>query len=397
MKRIYISVIATCLIVTALFFAFYQFSGVFARRDSLKIGFIYDNDESTCYTYNFSLAKEALEKRYGDDVEILTRSNVPENEVEEPVRQLVAKGCELIFTNSYSEDILRLAVEYPNVEFCQVSYTNSASPNAPRNYHTFKGEIYQGRYVTGVIAGMKLRQLIEQGMIAPEEAKLGFVAAFADSEIISGFTAFLLGARSVVPEATMRVRYTGTWSSYSLEKRAAEALIDEGCLILSQHTDTVGPALACEEALPEKKVYFVGYNQSTQEIAPSVSLVATRVNWTPYITAATEAVMRYRTIEKEVPGRAHGNDLSAGFDMGWVEILGLNDPICAEGTREIANEMIDEFKHGHVGSIFRGDYIGIDPSDPGDTIDLKKGFEENAASSYPAFHWLLEDIVIIDN
>ena len=117
--------------------------------------------------------------------------------------------------------------------------------SVPKNYHTFKGEAYQGRYVSGIAAGMKIKQLISDGIITEDQALVGFVAAFSTPEVISGYTAFLLGARSVVPSTKMRVLYTGTWSSYALEKASAQQLIDDGCVIISQHTDTIGPAIAC--------------------------------------------------------------------------------------------------------------------------------------------------------
>ena len=143
---------------------------------------------------------------------------------------------------------MNLAPEYPNIQFCQTSYMDMNGKTVPDNYHTFKGEAYQGRYVSGIAAGMKINQMIADGVITEDQALVGFVAAFPTSEVISGYTAFLLGVRSVVPKALMRVRYTETWSSYALEKSAAQKLIEDGCVVISQHTDTIGPAIACEEA-----------------------------------------------------------------------------------------------------------------------------------------------------
>ena len=152
------------------------------------------------------------------------------------------------------------------------------------NYHTFMGTIYQGRYISGIVTGMKLRELIEQKKLTPAQAKIGYVAAFPYAEVISGYTAFFLGVRSVVSEAVMTVSYTNTWSNTTTERKLAEKLIDEGCVIIAQHSDTTGPATACETASTRdgKLVFHVGYNQTMTDVAPTTSLVSTRINWTPY-------------------------------------------------------------------------------------------------------------------
>ncbi|MBR2717285.1 MAG: BMP family ABC transporter substrate-binding protein [Oscillospiraceae bacterium] len=395
MKRVYIATALTCLVVMAAFFGGIRLLNPSGGKDHLKIGFIYDNDESTPYTYNFSLAKDAVEKKYGARVEILTCSNVLDDEMEEPLRELAAEGCDIIFLNGYSETVRELAPEYPGIQFCQTSYMDMSGQTVPENYHTFKGEAYQGRYVSGIAAGMKIRQMITLGVITENQARVGFVAAFPTSEVISGYTAFLLGIRSVVPTAVMRVCYTETWSSYAQEKSAAEKLIAEGCVILSQHTDTIGPAIACEEASRSRAVYFVGFNQSMSEVAPGTSLVAARICWEPYVLAAVDAVMAGRKIESVVSGRIHGTDVSAGFENGWVEILDLNLQAAAPGTQEAMDGAIEQFLRGSADFVFRGDYTGVDPDDPSDTRDLRSPYIENENTSYPTFHYLLSDIITV--
>ena len=370
-----------------------DFSG---GRDGLKIGFIYDNDESTAYTYNFSLAKDAVEKKYGDKVEILTCSNVLDDEMEEPLRELAGAGCDIIFFNGYSGLVKDLAPEYPDTEFCQTSYMDMYGKEVPENYHTFKGEAYQCRYVSGIAAGMKIKQMIAEGVVSEDQAVVGFVAAFPTPEVISGYTAFLLGIRSVVPEAVMRVCYTETWSSYAHEKSAAQRLIDEGCVIISQHTDTIGPAIACEEAYQERNVCFVGYNQSMSEVAPFTSLVTSRICWEPYVLTAVEAVMANKSIEDVVRGKVHGTDVSAGFEEGWVEMLDLNQQSAAPGTQEAMGSVIERFKRGNTDFVFKGGYTGTDPDDPSDTVDLNKGYIENENTSYPLFHYILSDVITVE-
>ncbi|MBR0408644.1 MAG: BMP family ABC transporter substrate-binding protein [Clostridia bacterium] len=396
MKRYYLTTLAICLLVLlAGSFAY----GVWDRRpmlSELKVGFIYENDESTPYTYNFSLAQQALEKEYGEQVQVLTRSNVRDTETEEPLRELVDRGCRIIFINSYSEQVVQVAAEYPSVQFCQVSFLPFPDPNTPENYHTFKGKIYQGRYVSGIAAGMKLRELIDQGEIQADEALVGYVAAYGTEEVISGFTSFLLGVRSVVPEATMRVRYTGTWSSFTLEKSCAKELIDEGCVIISQHTDTIGPAMACEEARARKKVFHVGYNQSMIDQAPYTSLISTRINWTPYITGAVGALLVSQPIEQYVDAAAFGRDMSAGFEKNWVEMLELNKAIAAEGTQARIDQAIDGFRKNQI-EVFKGIYLGVNPKNAEDTIDLSQGYAENKESSSPQFHYILQDIITVED
>ena len=228
MKRVILITVLTCAAVLAAILGCFRILDLSGGKEHLTVGFIYDNDESTPYTYNFSLAKDALEREYGDRLTILTRSNVLDDDMEEPLRELAKEGCDIIFFNGYSEMVIKLAPEYPDIQFCQTSYMDMKGKTVPANYHTFKGEAYQGRYVSGIAAGMKINQMISDGTISEDQALVGFVAAFPTSEVISGYTAFILGVRSVVPQAKMYVRYTQTWSSYAQERSAAQQLIDEG-------------------------------------------------------------------------------------------------------------------------------------------------------------------------
>ena len=395
MKKKYIVTFITCLVMLAGFFIVFRILNPSADRDTIKVGFIYDNDESTAYTYNFSLAKDALEKKYGDRIQIYTSSNVLDDEMEEPLRKLAVNGCDIIFFNGYSEMVKELADEYPNTQFCQTSYMDMNGVSVTENYHTFKGEAYQGRYVSGIAAGMKIKQLISDGIIGEEDALVGFVAAFPTSEVISGYTAFILGVRSIVPQAVMKVVYTNTWSSYAHEKSAAQQLINDGCVIISQHTDTIGPAIACEETPQKKAVYFVGYNQSMSEVAPMTSLVTSRICWEPYVLGAVEAVMNNKKIEKVVQGNVNGNDIAAGYEFGWVETIDLNLQACAPGTQQAMDVAIDKFKRGHNDFVFKGDYTGTNPENNSDKISLKNGYIENENTSYPTFHYILDDVITI--
>lgn len=397
MKKYYIATIAVSLAVLLACSFIFDFWNRTPEEEVCKVGFVYTEDESTPYTYNFIQAQHALAEVFGDRVEIFTKSNVNSLEAETPIRELVLQGCKLIFLNADTQAAVNICDEYPEVQFCQVSLSSISLEGKPANYHTFNGEVYQARYTAGIIAGMKLRELIDSRRIAPEEALVGFVAANDTAEVISGYTAFLLGVRIVAPEAVMRVRYTGSWSNYAVEKQWAKELIDEGCVIIAQHTNTSGPAIACEEAFENgKQVYHIGYHESMMDVTPSTALVSLRTNWTPYIISATQAVMDHQVIEKVVKGNLHGNDISAGFEQDWVQMLDLNDYLAAPGTEERMKQVIEEFCRGKK-DVFRGNYTGVSPVDPTDTIDLKLGYEENKYSSNPSFRYVLNDYVIIED
>ena len=397
MKKQFILVVIICAVVlaaTSLLFGFWHEQ---KSTKVLKVGFVYSEDESTPYTANFVKAQRALEEEYGSKVEILVKNNVLSRESEQPMRDLIRDGVRVIFINMDTDIPVTLAREFPQVQFCQASMPTISIEGTPENYHTFNGEIYQARYVSGIAAGMKLRQLLDSGALLPQDALVGYVGANSTTEVISGYTAFLLGVRSVAPEATMRVRYTGSWSNFSAEKEQTQELINEGCVIIAQHVNTTAPAVVCEEAVSAgRTVYHVGYHQSMMDVAPSSSLVSIRTNWTPYVIQAVQAVMNDQVIENVVEAHAHGRDLSAGFEYGWVELLELNKFIAADGTQEKINNAIESMKKGRV-KVFSGNYTGVNPLNPADTIDLSTGYTENQYSSNPSFGYVLRDCITVEN
>ena len=396
MKTRVIVTFIVCLVVLAVASLL---SGFWETRESaaaLKVGFVYSEDESTPYTYNFVQAQHLLEEEFGTAVQVYARSNVHSRESEEPIRSLIRQGCRMLFINMDSDIPLMMASEFPQVQFCQVSLPTVSMEGAPENYHTFNGEIYEARYASGVAAGMKLRQMLDDGLIQPKDALVGYVGANGTAEVVSGYTAFLLGVRSVAPEATMRVRYTGSWSDYNREKATARQLIEEGCVIISQHTNTMAPAVACEEAAEAGyRVYYIGYHQSMMDIAPSTAIISIRTNWFPYIRGAVQATLDGQEIEQAVEGHVHGKDLSAGFAQDWVQLLELNTFAAAEGTETKLNRVVEAFCRGQI-DVFRGNYIGVNPKDPSDTIDLSQGYTENRDSSNPSFAYILQDYITVE-
>lgn len=365
-----------------------------SRVESVKVGFVYVGDEGNAYTGNFIKAQRDIVEEFNDSVEICTRENVSEGTEEKSLRELIDEGCDIIFATSYGygQTVKKLAQEYPNIQFCQATCSDANEEPVLGNYHTFMGHIYEGRYVSGVVAGIKLKELIDNGEITSEEAKIGYVAAFPYAEVISGYTAFLLGVRKVVPEAMMEVRYTNTWGNYAIEKKVAKKLIEDGCVIISQHSDTAGPAVACEEENGEHVVYHVGYNTSMIDVAPTTSLISSRINWSPYMVGAVRAMFEEKKIESVVEGTVNGNDVGAGFKLKWVQMLGLNETILPEGTKQKMEEIIAGLD-GNASEIYKGNYIGVNPFDENDTYDLSNGYNENANCSAPMFNYVLKDVI----
>ena len=393
MKRVYIATVATCLALLLAFNLYYAAWKKAPSIDVLKVGFIYENDGSSPYTYNFLMAQNALAQQLGERVEVLSQSNVLENETEEPLRALVRQGCGIIFAVTESDQVARVAADCPQTQFCQVSRPGKRG-ELPGNYHTFNAQMTQARYAAGVAAGMKLREMIDSGALAASEALVGYVGARAEPQVISGYTAFLIGVRSAAPEARMLVKYAGAWCSYGREKAAAEALIQAGCRVIAHETHTIGPVSACEAATANHTMLLIGNDRSTLDLAPASTLVSLRANWTPYVVGAVQAVLNGRAIEREVKGIANGSDLSAGFDQNWVQLLELNSLVAAEGTQERLDKLTDQLRRGRL-NVFKGDYTGVAYDDSTDTIDLRDGYNEYAGSTYPGFHYLLKDYITI--
>lgn len=398
MKRVYTITIMCSLFLILLFHGSILFQAMFDNhKDNIKIGIVYVGDSCDAYTNNFIRAQKAIEVEFGNSVEIIAKYNVAEGSEEKYMRELVDAKCDLIFSTSfgYGETAKKLAKEYPDIQFCMATCSNANQEPKLPNCHNYMGEIYQGRYISGVVAGMKLKELIDEGEIKPEEAIIGYVGAYPYAEVISGYTSFLLGVKSVVPSATMKVVYTNSWGDYSLEKKVTESLIEDGCVVISQHSDTSGPAVACEELSSRYVVYHVGYNQSMADVAPTTSLISSRINWQYYMVSATRAVLQGDDIEDVVDGNVHGYDISGGFKENWVQMLKLNETIAAKGTQKKIDELVKEFSKGNV-DVFKGDYIGVNPFDENDTYDLSKGYIENENSSAPTFNYVLKDVIEIE-
>lgn len=291
----------------------------------LKVGFIYLHDEQSTYDLNFlRAAKEACDAA---GVEYINKVGIPEGqECYEAASDLVDLGCNIVFADSFGHEdyLIQAAAEHPDVEFCHATGTRAHTTNLP-NYHNAFASIYEGRFLAGVAAGLKLNEMIEGGL-APEDAIMGYIGAFPYAEVISGYTSFFLGARSVCPTATMKVQFSGSWYDETAEKEIANNLIKAGCVLISQHADSMGAPSACELA----GVPNVSYNGSTIDVAPNTFIVSTRINWAPYFTYIINCVRN---------GEPIATDWTGTFETGSVEMTEINDKVAAAGTEQKLDEV----------------------------------------------------------
>ena len=289
---------------------------------TIKAGLICLHDENSGYDANFITAfKNACE---ATGVEAVVKTLVGENsEAYEAASMLADDGCSVVFADSYGHQqfILQAAQEYPNTQFtsCTGDMANSAGVE---NYHNAFATIFQGRFLAGIAAGLKLNEMIEDGKITPDEAIMGYVGALPYAEVISGYTSFYLGAKYVCPTVTMNVIYTGSWFDETAEKEAANALMNAGAVLISQHADSMGAPNACESA----GVPNVSYNGSTLAACPNSYIISSRINWEPYFTYAIESVKS---------GSNYATDWCGTIDAGSVELTELNESVAAHGTKDM--------------------------------------------------------------
>lgn len=302
------------------------------KKADFKVGFIFLHDENSTYDKNFMDAAKAAQKALNlTDDQVIFKTNIPEgNECYEEAAALVEEGCNLIFGDSFGFEpyLMQAAKEFKAVQFCHATGTNAKTAGIA-NYHNAFASIYEGRYLAGVAAGLKINEMITKGDITAAAAKMGYVGAFPYAEVISGLTSFYLGAKSVCPTVTMDVKYTNSWFDIAAEKESAQALIKSGCVLISQHADSEGAPKACEEA----GVPNVAYNVNTKSIAPKTALISSKINWQPYFELIIKAVMN----GTEIPA-----DWTGTIATGSVELLELNTDVAAEGTQA----KLDEVKAG---------------------------------------------------
>ncbi len=371
-----------------------------AAAADVKLGFIFLHDENSTYDLNFmNGAKEACAALGLTEDQYIFRTNIPEGqECYDAACELADAGCNIIFADSFGHEdyMIQAAQEFPEVQFCHATGTK-AHTQGLSNYHNAFAAIYEGRYLAGVAAGMKLNEMIEAGQFTAEEAKMGYVGAFTYAEVVSGYTSFYLGAKSVCPSVTMDVTFTGSWYDETAEKEGANKLIANGCKLISQHADSMGAPTACETA----GVPNVSYNGSTVAACPNTFIVSSRINWAPYYEYVVKCVQN---------GEAIAADWTGTIATGSVVLTDINEQAAAAGTADKVAEVKADIESGklHVFDTttftvegksvdsYMAD-VDTDPDYTPDTEVVENGyFNESAKRSAPYFDLKIDGITLLD-
>ena len=312
-------------------------------KDDFKVGVILVGDENEGYTYAHMEGIEAARVACGlEKDQIIYKYNIGANEAcHQAAVDLVAQGCKIVFANSFGHEsfLIQAAKEYPDVLFCHATGQTAAKQTDLKNIFNYFTAIYEARYVSGVVAGMKLKELMDNGTVT--DPHVGYVGAYPYAEVVSGYTAFFLGIQSIVPDAYMEVQYTNKWFDLTLEAEAANALMARGCVIIGQHADSTGAPSAIQAAHDDgtyPNVYSVGYNIDMLNVAPDVALTSPQNNWGAYYTYAIKTAME---------GKEMQQDWCYGYIDEAVQISQLGTA-CAEGTQEAVAAVIEKIKNGEL-------------------------------------------------
>ncbi|MBO5417419.1 MAG: BMP family ABC transporter substrate-binding protein [Clostridia bacterium] len=368
------------------------------KGESLKVGFIFLHDEQSTYDKNFIDAAKAACKEM--NVEYVQKTQIPESQkcYDAAVELIESDGCDIIFADSFGHEsfLIQAAKEYPDVQFCHATGTQAHTAGV-KNFHNAFASIYEGRYLAGVAAGLKLNEMIDDGKITAEQAKMGYVGAFTFAEVMSGYTSFYLGAKSVCPSVTMDVKFTGSWYDEQKEKEAAQALISGGCVLISQHADSMGAPTACETA----GVPNVSYNGSTVAACPNTFIVSSRIDWTPYFKYMIKCVQ---------DGTEIAADWTGTIETGSVVLTDVNEKAAAEGTAEKIADVKAKLLDGSIKVFDTANFtvggnavtsymadVDTDAEFAKDTEAIEDGiFYESKHRSAPYFDMEIDGITLLD-
>ena len=362
-------------------------------KEDLLVGIVHIMDVGDQgYTYNHDQGVHYMCDQLGIDYDTQTipKFNIDDQDVaatNAAITELVDAGCQIIFATSFSygSQVVEMAKLYPDVQFCHATGSDAHYQDLP-NLHNYFAKIHEARYLGGVAAGMKLKEL--------GESHLGYVAAYPFAEVISGFTAFFLRAKSIVPDVTMDVIYIESWGDAEKERQVAEALITtHGAKVISQHSDNVSPALAAQDL----GAFHVGYNNDMAPAAPQASLISARINWGIYMTVAAQAM---------IDGTEIPMDWAEGIETGAAYLSDLNTAIAAEGTQEAIDAATADIEGGMY--VFSGplkDTEGTPAEITSFEGDVMYTFEDDSSfwdesnpvdnTSAPSFNPIIEGINII--
>ncbi len=364
----------------------------------LKVGFIFLHDEQSTYDKNFMDAAKAACEKMG--VEYAQKTQIPESKdcYDAAVELVEVDGCDIIFADSFGHEsfLIDAAKKYPDVQFCHATGTQAHTAGVA-NFHNAFASIYEGRYLAGVAAGLKLNEMIDAGKITADQAKMGYVGAFTFAEVMSGYTSFYLGAKSICPSVTMDVKFTGSWYDEKLEKEAAQALISGGCVLISQHADSMGAPTACETA----GVPNVSYNGSTVAACPNTFIVSSRIDWAPYFEYMIKCVEE---------GKAIDTDWTGTIETGSVVLTEVNEKAAAPGTAEKIADVKAKLLDGSINVFDASTFtvkgeavtsymadVDTDADFTKDTEAIENGvFYESKHRSAPYFDMEIDGITLLD-
>ena len=368
--------------------------------DALKVGFIFLHDENSTYDLNFmNAAKEACANLGLSEDQYIFKTNIDETqECYDAACELADAGCDIVFADSFGHEafLMEAAKEFPEVQFCHATGTNAHTAGLD-NFHNAFASIYEGRYLAGIAAGMKLNEMIDAGEFTADEAKIGYVGAFTYAEVVSGYTSFFLGAKSVCPTVTMEVTFTGSWYDETAEKEGANKLIANGCKLISQHADSMGAPTACEMA----GVPNVSYNGSTVDACPNTFIVSSRIDWAPYYEYVINAVKNGETIDADWTGT---------LATGSVVLTDINEQAAAEGTAEAIADAKAKLEDGTLFVFDTANFtvegktldsymadVDSDAAYEKDTEVIENGiFMESKFRSAPYFDLQIDGITLLD-
>ena len=368
------------------------------EKKDLKVGFIFLHDEQSTYDKNFmDAAKAACDEM---KVEYAQKTQIPESKdcYDAAVELIEVEDCDIIFADSFGHEsfLIDAAKKYPDVQFCHATGTQAHTAGV-KNFHNAFASIYQGRYLAGVAAGLKLNEMIEAKKITADKAKMGYVGAFTFAEVMSGYTSFYLGAKSVCPSVTMDVKFTGSWYDEQKEKEAAQALISGGCVLISQHADSMGAPTACEAAgIPN-----VSYNGSTVAACPNTFIVSSRIDWTPYFKYMIDCVDK---------GEEIATDWTGTIETGSVVLTDVNEKAAAKDTAAKIEEVKAKLLDGSINVFDTANWtqggkkldgykadVDTDEKFEKDTEVIENGvFYESKHRSAPYFDIEIDGITLLD-
>lgn len=396
MKKNFRKVLGLVLIIAIICSVAVVFTACTKTKAEVTFGLITLHDSSSTYDKNFIDAVDVAVKnlkKEGIKVTKIVKSNVKESsECYDAAMDLVDQGCDIVMADSFGHEdyMIQAAKECPNVIFCHATGTHAHTANVANFYNAF-ASIYEGRYLAGVAAGMKLASM------NTTNHKIGYVGAFTYAEVISGYTSFYLGVKSIVPDVTMDVKFTGSWYDPVAEKSTAQTLINGGCVLVSQHADSMGAPSACEEA----NVPNITYNVSTEDDCPNTYVIASRINWAPYYEYVIKSFVDKTEIVKDYVGT---------LQTGSVEILSIGTA-AANGTQAKLDEVTAKIKSGElkifdcskftVGGVNLTSYLAdvddLAPAFVHETEAIENGvFMESKHRSAPYFDLTIDGITLLN-